>query len=428
MNDQIYEIRKMQMQTAAWPLGMPAGADGPPLWHRILQDWTYGVMRPSTVTALVEVVMESENAVQDDIRKAIQDTADWQGACEAHKWMSSYNVMEKLAVPSVPLGLTAEDEETWRLFEKKMHAVRERAVMSLALLAIEGASAIDPENTDTLYCWKESYSYWEGNELVTEDRDIHWHCLFPGSAVEMPAPPVLPEGCRHSGEAPLLHLERAAADNHGSNTMGAICRFCYPAVKQWLCREWLSGCNFVNLEQDEWSSCQDWRTLAEHCGIVAGNDVEVAGWYMIEAEVGEHIKALGGIVCDMPDSSDVLYGRKSGGEALHLDGEVAAAMIRSGYLEHLPPLGALDFTKLVNIDVTLGGDDYPMAITGFRDQRTDEELSAIMLLPEYREAGWIVEWGVARETAGTSRRPFRVVPPPLPAEKHPDSTGEVVSS
>lgn len=75
-------------------------------------------------------------------------------------------------------------------------------------------------------------------------------------------------------------------------------------------------------------------------------------------------------------------------------------MIRSGYLDMIPPLGALnhDTEYLPRLRITLWGEEFPFRLYGYSEHRPDRELDGILIAQEYRDVGWQVYWGPSYES------------------------------
>lgn len=71
------------------------------------------------------------------------------------------------------------------------------------------------------------------------------------------------------------------------------------------------------------------------------------------------------------------------------DGCVEDAMFLSGYLDRVPPLGALNSTgnEIPRLQVSLVGDDFPFKASGVSEHRPNRELNEIPLNPVCGEAG-----------------------------------------
>ncbi len=176
---------------------------------------------------------------------------------------------------------------------------------------------------------------------------------------------------------------------------------------------------FVNFDEADWYDETGWKELCEKYDYDSDGDVarpDVMQWFIVDGNAGRHLKEVGEVVVDLVGSNNCLFGRQGCGQSLAFDGCVQDAMIRSGWLDHVPPLGALSQAKDKPRDLraTLGGETYPFQIYGYSEHRPNRELDEILLDQAYRDAGWIVWWGPVYNTANEGEiRTFRLGPVPV---------------
>lgn len=425
------------LDAAVWPLGRPEKAYEIPMWQTICRDWVRDKMQPTNVTYLIDELLSSTDhdnpeSTAHDIDEAVDVAANWEECATRAGWRDCESLIEELTTGEDPV-------ETGKLLQQ------------LLSLVVYGFSEIPRFGADPDYrvYWIRKNPTWEGDVVVMKPELLAWADMTDTYIEHRLTGDKLAE--RNTGTATeyCLGYCRTLTDHGGVRfsdkeglpeevlndaqtvddlsdgfflPLAQMINNCHHAVTAWIISEWLEVLGFVNFDQDEWSSDTTWQKLGETEGFE--DEVtreEVAQWFIVEERAAESLREVGAIVADLTGTEDCLFGRTEGGQALYFDGDVQRAMIHSGYLDRVPPLGALnrDTDKLPRMRVTLGGEEFPFRIYGYSEHRPDRELDGVILDPEYREAGWCVIWGPAFESESEGLvRKFKLSP--VTPEGHPE--------
>ena len=412
------------LDAAVWPLGRPEKAYEIPMWQKICRDWVRDKMQPTNVTYLIDELLKATDATDPettayDIEKAVDAAANWEECAARAGWRDCESLIEEVT-----------GEEASKLLLR---------LMSLVVYGYSDTTDIADDPYYRVY-WIRKNPAWDGNTVATWPELLAWadmtdtyidhralgdemsecdtgvetaYCLghchpnADGTGVWFSDKDGVPEE--------VLNAQAVAELSDGFFLpLPQMLENCRHAVTAWIISEWLQPHGFVNFDDDEWSSETTWQALGEQFGLEDEiTREEVSQWFIVNEHAAESLREVGGIVSELTGTEDCLYGRTEGGQVLHFDGNVQRAMIHSGYVDRIPPLGALnrDTGKLPRIRVTLGGEEFPFRIYGYSEHRPDRELAGVILDPEYREAGWCVIWGPAFESEAEGQvRKFKLSP------------------
>lgn len=414
-------MKDRAVDAAIWPLGRPSDAHEAPLWQSVCREWVDKVMRPVCVTHLIDELIrhtdrDDPDTTHHDIDKAIEESGNWQEVVEAAGWRSCEDVISEINNP--------ENLAT---------------LIKVVNLALQGCTSETPD-PDCRFYWVKRTPTWDGDHVAMKPSIIPWQTMRVGNA----------DARQKADEA--IELEHGTAPEYElcfvyhSPTNGSELRFsdawhtpmpsghgdahsledlcedhfptaqvafneCREAITAWVCYQWLEPHGFVNFDQAEWSSETEWHLLGANEDL--GGEVtrnEIGQWFLVSETAGEHLKATGEVVAPLAGSSYMLWGRDEGGQVLHFDGAVQRAMIRSGYLDRVPPLGFLNRQVAENIPglrVTLGGEQFPFRLEGFsainavkhpEAERFAQSILMTLVAQYVREAGWGVQMGPSFES------------------------------
>lgn len=433
--NQILQQKTHALDAAIWPLGRPADAYEPPLWQKICENWVCDKMRPTNVTYLIAELINVTDAsdpetTAHDIRLAVKATANWEECARRQGWVSSDELIEALTSGAeggdalllrllclVAYGYSDttdyEDDEDYAFYWIRLdpvwegnivetrHALRDWSDMTDTYIAHRAAGdthvkRVTSEDVEYKLGWCRPTRGDDGGLFFSESSKL-MHSRYPGvaSVNELPDGVFLPlsrmiENCRH-------------------------------AVTAWLISEWLEPHGFINLQDDELSSETTWQALGTQFGMEDEvTEKEVAHWFIVNEFAAESLREVGGVIAELCGTSYCLFGRTESGQVMHFDGDVIRAMIHSGYLDRVPPLGALSEAGLeLRMKFTLGGEEFPFRLDGWSEHRPDRELDGIILDPFYRENGWCVIWGPSFESLTEGHiRTFKLSP--VTPEGHPE--------
>lgn len=415
--DTLYLQNKAKMDAAIWPLGKPEGVYEPPLWQEICNDWVEARMRPVNVSHLIAEIeklgdAEDPDSTAYDIRKAEEAACNWEEVATDQGWRGCDAVIEELTSPG----------DTHRTLLAKL--------LNLIFDGVD--SETPPGGGDMRFYWICKTPEWEGDSVVEhkdlfawsemtdtyiEHRIIHDTCVekltgekpqYVLCSVSAQSEENLSYSDAWDEDAPTLAQMEADSGHRSLEalppgeflSMDQLLDSCDHAVTAWVISEWLETQGFVNFDDCEWSSETTWQDLGNNYNyddMVTRPDV--MQWFLVNDFAGNHLRELGGVVVDACSGMNMLYGRTCCGQSIAFDGNTQQAMIRSGYLSHVPPLGALNLERsLPRLNVSLGGEEFPFQIRGYSEHRPDRELNDILLADSYREAGWVVEWGPSWES------------------------------
>lgn len=406
--EQLLLQRISKLEADLWPLGKPDNFREAPLWQEICKEWQWSRLQPTHVSHLINELLESspeldrngEATIASDIREAVREGANWEEVARQKDWVTCDEMINRLTSPGTDPALL---------------------VRLLTLATDDSASEEVIPGDEARFFWVRLNPTWVDGQLEHKPELLSWADMTDTYIQHREVGDIAAE--KNTGDAPTYHLCKAWISSRVPHAvafsdywavvgdyvkvrdldalpdgifipMGQLLETCRYAVTAWVISEWLEPHGFVNLGRDEWSSETSWLKLGENYGYEVV-EPDVASWYIVNEVPGEHLKELGEVCCPLLGSSNFLYGRTCSGQALYFDGEVQNAMIRSGYLNHVPPLGALnsDERTLPRLRVTLGGEEFPFQIYGYSEIRPDRELDSVILDPVYREAGWGVTWG-----------------------------------
>lgn len=425
------------VEAAVWPLGRPEKAYELPMWQTICRDWVREKMQPTHVTYLIEELLKladpsDQESTAYDIEQAVQAAANWEECASNAGWLNCDALIEELI---------GDDQQA-----------SDKLLLKLMCLVVQGYADTSGYADDPDYAiyWIRKTPQWDGDTVVMQSELIAWADMTDTYVAHRAAGDLLIE--RDTGVAPAYclgycHLRPSPAlgvwfsDKDGlpedvlNNAQAVIdlsqeffvplsqmINNCHQAVTAWIISEWLEPHGFVNFYQETWSSETTWQKLGEMEGLE--DDVtqnEVSQWFIVDEFAAESLREVGAVVSDLIGSDDCLFGRTEGNQALYFDGDVQLAVVHSGYLDRVPPLGALnrDTDNLPRIRFTLGGEEFPFRIYGYSEHRPDRELDGVILDPEYREAGWCVIWGPSFESEAEGLvRKFKLSP--VTPEGHPE--------
>ncbi len=419
--DQLLQRKTLAFEAAVWPFNRPADAYEPPLWQSICREWVDKVMKPVFVTYLIEELrglsdISNEESTSHDIDKAIEASGNWQEVVEGAGWRDTESVISEISS-----GAEGSEKLLIRLFNMALHG--------------DTSEILDDDN---FYYWIRKSPEWEDDTVVLKPALIPWDRMSVGNAEarqqedaqienEFKTAPEY-ELCHVAeklfGDGGLAFSEKSGVGEEWLN-LGKDAQLpseffkpatialatCREAMVAWLIYEWLEPHSFVNTEAGEWSSRSSWQEVGKDENL--GDEVtrnEIGAWYIVSETAGEHLKEIGEVVAPLNGSSYFLWGRDEGGQVLHFDGSVQRAMIRSGYLDRIPPVGFLERTVAENISglrVTLGGEDFPFRLEGYsavnavkraEDENIAQSILMTLVRPDIREAGWGVAMGPGFES------------------------------
>ncbi len=409
MTEKLYLQRKNELLKSIWPLGLPANNwTEPPLWQDISKRWCAEVVQPRNMTRLVEELLrdrdpEADGTIASFFLEARDAAGNWQEVCESQGWRECEPLIDELSKPG-------------------RHTLRLTRLLNLVFDACNTDELANPD--EVLFYWVRSVPRWEGGAIGThkellgicetgEDRAEGRRLMEAGVRKHTESEVTYTLGWVHEwgdtlkfsddwdGENPdlpvcdLASLGRLYVDRFVS--MEELLKCSTDMLNAWVRSEWLEPHGFVNFEDCAWSSLTDWEELAREKGLDAlVVSPEVASWYSISEDAGLHLKALGELVAETP--CGYFFGRTSGGSSLWGEPEIQQAMIRSGYLRNVPPLGLLnaDPRKLPRVEVTLEATEwYPFRVCGYRELH-DQELAELILDPGARHE-WEVLWALPIE-------------------------------
>lgn len=423
--NKILEQKTRALDAAVWPLGRPEKAYEIPMWQSICRDWVRDKMRPANVTYLIDELLkvtdcDDPETTAYDIHKAEDAAANWEECARRAGWVDCDSVIEELAGD--------DPVESGRL------------LLKLVNLALQGFSDVAnfKDDHDYAFYWIRKTPAWDGDNVATESEMVEWADMTDtyiehrvasdlrverstGDAVEYQL------GYCRVGHPTLYFPDKAGVSKEILDSrkiadlpdgyflpLSKMVENCRHAVTAWIISEWLEPHGFVNFELDDWSSETTWQKLGEQFDLE--DEVtreEVSQWFIVNEFAAEALREVGAVVADLVGTEDCLFGRIEGGQVLHFDGIVQRAMIYSGYLDRVPPLGALNRERevLPRIRITLGGEEFPFRIYGYSEHRPDRELDGVILDPVYREAGWCVIWGPSFESEAEGMvRKFKLSP------------------
>lgn len=416
----------MEADARMWPLGKPAGYSEPPLWQEICKMWTRDIVRPYHVTRLIEELDSLGDAADGestawDIRQALDVAADWEAVAVRQGWKQTEDLIDTLQSPGSHTELLSQ------LLNLATQEVVDKAFAPM---------------TDIQFYWLRKVPGWDGDVVTSSNELLPWRAMTVEEAArregvdgavrkltelavdytlgwveESYREEVSPRHSDHwdrviGGELPGECSCLAQLPESHFVSMGTLLEVCPEAVTAWVIAEYLEPNGFVNLEEATWSELTDWKALGEREGYQDRIEVpEVSAWYIVSEFAGRHLRELGEAVVEPEGTGLSIWGRVTSGQYIHCDGCMTDAMIRYGYLKHVPPLGALSSCPTPpSIQVSLGGEEFPFSIYGGSEHRTAGELAAVLIRPDHRERGWAVEWGPTRThvTHGPTRT-FKLV-------------------
>lgn len=390
--DAHYISERHAANVAIWPLGNRD--EDPPLWSQLVKDWVTNA-HPRGITHLI-AELEKLGDVDDDTctaywtHKACLDAADWRGSCEELGWESCADIIDTLC----KAGL--EPAKRFEIVDALLPAAWNN-------------------DTDALFSWVREVPEWQGESTVMVPQSVTLEFMSDENVYsrEKEDEHIL----NRIQDSPSYALKK---DDNGA-TLGEIAKTCAIAAGTWLVGEYLSQITFVNRDDQEWDDAISWRSLGESLGMEL-EPAAVSEWFLVDEHAANQLAALGGVVVDLPGVG-FAYGRVTSGQALHMDGIFERAMVRSGYLEYVPPLGALnepgecvpsgcstgDSVEVPGYTVSLGGQEFPFSVPHTLPLH---ELCFVLLREDYREAGFLVEFGGVEFNARSGETvTFRVTPP-----------------
>jgi hypothetical protein len=375
--------------------------------NRLLSDitrkWVETEMRPQSVSSMIEDILDSSEAepgddcVAGEIREAMQNAGNWQEEGERHGWELCEDIQEQFDSRS-PGGEPSEDYLTllykllnlitndlseseappsdeirfawvraWR--EEKTGYVRQVRALTL----VEAEEMVDAGDPGVELAWAKEY-YKQGEPFLFSEGALGDIPGVPGAGSSSALLEDLPEAYFITGEE--------------------LCKRYAPQVEGWISHEWLNTHTFVNFEDPEWLLIEEedgkslWRSLGEDQNFdVDGADVYQ--WFMVEEAFARY--AEDEVLVSINGS--MVWGRQGAGQAIYMDGGVFTAMLRSGHLDRVPPLGLLREDLYIpghgSLEIRLGGELYPFRVQSYGDEPF---VPVNLLTEEAKAAGAQVEW------------------------------------